>query len=73
MSGRIELRIPDIGDFSDVEIIEVHVSSGDTVSIEDSLITLETDKAAMDIPATSAGRIVNVAVNPGDRVSDRGR
>jgi pyruvate dehydrogenase E2 component (dihydrolipoamide acetyltransferase) len=70
MSGRIELRIPDIGDFSDVEIIEVHVSSGDAISVEDTLITLETDKAAMDVPATSAGRIVTVAVKSGDRVSE---
>ena len=70
MSGRIELRVPDIGDFSDVEVIEIHVSPGDTVAVEDSLITLETDKAAMDVPATSAGRVVNVAVSSGDRVSE---
>ena len=70
MSGRIELRVPDIGDFSDVEVIEIHVSPGDTVAVEDSLITLETDKAAMDVPATSAGRVVSVAVSSGDSVSE---
>jgi pyruvate dehydrogenase E2 component (dihydrolipoamide acetyltransferase) len=70
MPGRIELRVPDIGDFSDVEVIEIHVSPGDTVAVEDSLITLETDKAAMDVPATSAGRVVSVAVSSGDSVSE---
>ena len=65
----LELRIPDLGDFDEVDVIEVLVAPGDTVAIEDPLITLETDKASMDIPATSAGKIVTVDVNVGDKVS----
>lgn len=62
--------VPDIGDFSDVEIIEVHVTPGDAVTAEDPLITLESDKAAMDVPATATGRVVEVFVKIGDRVSE---
>ncbi len=61
--------VPDIGDFSDVEIIEVHVTPGDAVTAEDPLITLESDKAAMDVPATATGRVAEVFVEVGDRVS----
>ena len=64
------LEVPDIGDFSDVDVIEVHVSAGDTVDVEDPLITLETDKAAMDIPAVVAGKIKEVLVKVGDKVSE---
>jgi dihydrolipoamide dehydrogenase len=66
----IEIKVPDIGDFSDVPIIEVHVSPGDTVALEDPLITLESDKATMDIPATSAGVVTELTVGVGDRVSE---
>ena len=69
MAARIELKVPDLGDFADVEIIEVLVSSGDVVAVEDGLVTLETDKASMDVPASHAGRIVTVDVAVGDRVS----
>ena len=55
MSNEVEIQVPDIGDFSDVPIIEVHVAAGDTVAVEDPLITLESDKATMDVPATTAG------------------
>ncbi len=65
----IEVRVPDLGDFDDVDVIEVHVTAGDTVEAEDSLITLETDKAAMDVPSPQAGRIDAVAVSVGDRVA----
>ncbi|WP_179116173.1 dihydrolipoyllysine-residue acetyltransferase [Solemya velum gill symbiont] len=65
-----EILVPDIGDFADVEIIEVLVSPGDTVDAEDSLITVESDKASMEIPTPSAGEIVSVAVSVGDRVSE---
>jgi pyruvate/2-oxoglutarate dehydrogenase complex dihydrolipoamide acyltransferase (E2) component len=51
MSERKDIRVPDIGDFKDVEVIEVLVAKGDTLSAEDPLITLETDKASMDVPA----------------------
>ncbi len=64
-----QLTVPDLGDFEDVEVIEILVAPGDVVAIEDSLVTLETDKASMDIPASQAGRIVSVDVKVGDRVS----
>jgi dihydrolipoamide dehydrogenase len=64
-----KLTIPDLGDFENVEVIEVLVSPGDTVAVEDPLITLETDKATMDVPAERAGTIVSVDVSVGDRVS----
>ncbi len=50
-----EVRVPDIGDFTDVPVIEIHVAIGDTVAAEDPLVTLESDKATMDVPAPSAG------------------
>ncbi len=70
MSDTRQVRVPDIGDFTDVEIIEVHVSEGDTIAEEDPLITLETDKASMDVPSTAAGRITSLKVGKGDRVSE---
>jgi dihydrolipoamide dehydrogenase len=65
----VQLKIPDLGDFENVEVIEVLVSRGDVVAVEDSLITLETDKASMDIPAEQAGQIMSIDVTIGDRVS----
>jgi dihydrolipoamide dehydrogenase len=65
----IKLLVPDLGDFADVEVIEVLVAPGDTVDVEDGLVTLETDKAAMDVPASHPGRIVSVEVEVGDKVS----
>ncbi|HEX7061995.1 MAG TPA: dihydrolipoyl dehydrogenase [Woeseiaceae bacterium] len=64
-----ELTVPDLGDFADVEVIEVLVKAGDTVAVEDPLVTLETEKASMDVPAEAAGKIVSLAVSVGDRVS----
>ena len=69
MADPIKLTVPDLGDFSDVEIIEILVSPGDTVEIEDGLVTLETDKASMDVPASHAGKVVSVDVAMGDKVS----
>ncbi len=66
---RIEVKVPDLGDFKDVEIVEVGVAAGDSVRPEQPLITLETDKAAMEVPAPAAGRVVAVAVAKGGRVS----
>ena len=63
------LKVPDIGDFSNVEIIEVLVKPGDVVAVEQSLITVESDKASMEIPATAAGTIVEMKVKLGDKVS----
>lgn len=68
--GKQTLVVPDIGDFEDVEIIEVHISAGDTIAVEDPLVTLETDKAAMDVPAVVGGTIDEVLVNVGDKVSE---
>lgn len=64
-----EVRVPDIGDFKDVEIIEVLVKAGDRIQVEDSLITVESDKASMEIPAPVAGTVKEVRVRQGDRVS----
>jgi pyruvate dehydrogenase E2 component (dihydrolipoamide acetyltransferase) len=64
-----EILVPDIGDFSDVDVIEVLVSNGDTVAIDDPLITLESDKASMDIPATEGGVVQEVKIQVGDKVS----
>ncbi|CAG0944776.1 pyruvate dehydrogenase E2 component (dihydrolipoamide acetyltransferase) [Gammaproteobacteria bacterium] len=69
MTRREEIRVPDIGDFHDVEIVEVLVAAGDTVSAEAPLISLETDKASMEVPAPMAGRIVELKVAKGGRVS----
>ena len=65
-----EVHVPDIGDFKDVEVIEVIVSVGDSIQPEDPLITLETDKATMDVPAPAAGTVKEVKVNVGDKVSE---
>ena len=69
MSEIIEVKVPDIGDFQDVEIIEVHVVPGDHINEEDPLITLESDKASMEVPSSHAGTVKVVAVGVGDRVS----
>ena len=69
MAERITVVVPDLGDFSDVEVIEVLVKAGDSVAVEAPLITLETDKATMDVPSTAAGRIAELSVKKGGRVS----
>jgi pyruvate dehydrogenase E2 component (dihydrolipoamide acetyltransferase) len=66
----IEIKVPDIGDFTDVPVIEVFVKPGDTVKVDDSLVTLESDKATMDVPSTAAGVVKSVAVKVGDKVSE---
>jgi pyruvate/2-oxoglutarate dehydrogenase complex dihydrolipoamide acyltransferase (E2) component len=63
-----DVLVPDIGDFTDVPIIEIHVASGDAVNEDDPLVTLESDKATMDIPAPAAGSVTDVLVKVGDRV-----
>jgi dihydrolipoamide dehydrogenase len=70
MSQIIAVKLPDIGGFKDVAIIEVLVKAGDTVSAEQSLITLETDKATMEVPSPSAGKITEMKVKLGDKVSE---
>jgi len=66
----MELRVPDIGDFKDVEVIELLVKVGDEVELDQSLVTVESDKASMEIPSSSAGRVVSLSVKLGDKVSE---
>jgi pyruvate dehydrogenase E2 component (dihydrolipoamide acetyltransferase) len=63
-----QVAVPDIGDFTDVPIIEVHVAAGDVVAVDDPLVTLESDKATMDVPSTAAGEVRDLLVKVGDRV-----
>lgn len=65
-----QVAVPDIGDFDDVPVIEIHVSAGDVVAVDDPLVTLESDKATMDVPSTAAGEIRELFVKEGDRVSE---
>lgn len=65
-----EIVVPDIGDFDSVEVIEILVAEGDTVQVEDSLITVESDKASMEIPSSESGTIVKLKVNIGDDISE---
>ena len=69
MGERQEIRLPDIGDFEDVDVAEILVAVGDPVAAEASLIVLESDKATMEIPSPSAGTIVEIKVAVGDKVS----
>jgi pyruvate dehydrogenase E2 component (dihydrolipoamide acetyltransferase) len=69
MANLIEVRVPDIGDFKDVEVIELAVQPGDTVAVDATLVTLETEKATMDVPSTVAGVIRELKVQRGSRVS----
>ena len=64
-----EVKVPDIGDFKDVPIIDIHVKVGDPINAEDPLITLESDKATMDVPAPEDGVIGEIRVKVGDKVS----
>ena len=70
MADLTEVRVPDIGDFSDVPVIEVLVEVGDRIRPEDPLVTLESDKATMDVPAPAGGVVREVAVAVGDNVSE---
>ncbi len=65
-----EIRVPDIGEFADVDVIEVLAAAGDIVAREAALITLETEKATMDVPSPVAGRLRELRVSPGDKVSE---
>ncbi|SAL11334.1 dihydrolipoamide dehydrogenase [Caballeronia sordidicola] len=68
--GSQDVKVPDIGDFSDIPVIEIHVKAGDTVEKEQSLVTLESDKATMDVPSPMAGTVKEVKVKIGDNVSE---
>src|SRR5437773_1956087 len=66
----IDVKVPDIGDFKDIPVIEVFVKPGDTVAADDSLVTLESDKATMDVPSPAAGTVKELKVKVGDKVSE---
>jgi pyruvate dehydrogenase E2 component (dihydrolipoamide acetyltransferase) len=68
VANTIDVKVPDIGDFKDVPIIEILVKPGDTVKADDSLVTLESDKATMDVPAPSAGKVAEIVAKVGDKV-----
>jgi len=72
MSEMVEVKVPDIGDFDSVEIIEVLVAVGDQIAEEDSIITVESDKASMEIPSSHAGTVKEVKVNVGDTIAEGG-
>ncbi|MBB5406535.1 dihydrolipoamide dehydrogenase [Paraburkholderia sp. HC6.4b] len=65
----VEVKVPDIGDFKDVDVIEVNIKPGDTIEKEQSLLTLESDKASMEVPSDTAGTVKEVRIKPGDKVS----
>ena len=67
--SRLDLLVPDLGNFHDVAVVDVLIKAGDTVEVDTPLVTLETDKASMDVPATAAGRVAEVLLKPGDKVS----
>lgn len=69
MTQRKEIKVPDIGDFEDVEVVEVTAAVGDTVAVEAPLIVIETDKASMEVPSPHAGRVAELKVEVGSRVS----
>ena len=66
MSQTIEVKVPDIGDYSDVPVIDICVKVGDTVKVDDALVTLESDKATMDVPSSAAGIVKEIKVALGD-------
>ncbi len=69
MANVIEVTVPDIGDFKNIPVIEIFVKPGDTVKAEDSLMTLESDKATMDVPSPAGGVVKEIIIKPGDKVS----
>ena len=69
MSNIKNIELPDIGDFDEVEVIEILVSVGDTIEADDSIITLESDKASMEIPSPNAGVVKEIHINLGDKIS----
>ena len=70
MSNVVQIKVPDIGDFKEVEVIEVLVAVGDTIKAEQRLITVESDKASMEIPASQGGVVKSIAVKVGDKVAE---
>ena len=70
MSSQVEVRVPDIGDFDHVDVIDILVKPGDVIKPEDPLITLESEKATMDIPAPAGGTVLAINVAVGDQIGE---
>jgi len=66
----VEVKVPDIGDFKEVEVIELMVKPGDTIKVDQSLVTVESDKASMEIPSSHAGVVKEIKINVGDKVAE---
>ena len=66
----VEVKVPDIGDFSDVPVLSILVSVGDVIALEDPLVELESDKATMEVPSPAAGKVAEIKVSEGDTVSE---
>ena len=70
MSQIIEIKVPDIGDYKNIPVIEIYVKVGDTIAVEDTLVTLESDKATLDVPSSHAGVVKEIKVAVGDKISE---
>ena len=70
MTQLIDIKVPDIGDYKNIPVIEIYVKVGDTIAVEDSLLTLESDKATLDVPSSHAGTIKEIKVKVGDKISE---
>jgi pyruvate dehydrogenase E2 component (dihydrolipoamide acetyltransferase) len=70
MASLIEIKVPDVGNVADIDVVDVLVKPGDEVKLEQTLAVLETDKASMDLPASAAGKVQEVFIKPGDKVSE---
>src|SRR5471032_166986 len=68
----VEVKVPDIGDFKEVEVIELMIKVGDTIKVDQSLITVESDKASMEIPSSHAGVVKEIKIKVGDKVAEGG-
>ena len=66
----VEVKVPDIGDFKEVEVIELMVKVGDTIKVDQSLVTVESDKASMEIPSSHAGVVKEIKIKVGDKVAE---
>ena len=70
MTVLIEIKVPDVGNVAEIDVVEVLIQPGDVVALEQTVATLETDKASMDLPSSAAGTVQQVYIKPGDKVSE---
>ena len=70
MTNLVEIRVPDVGNVADIDVVEVMIKPGDVVALEQTVASLETDKASMDLPSSAAGTIQEVFIKRGDKVSE---